>query len=395
MVVLLFILLVSIGIAGYHFSSKNLFAPYVLMPAIWSFILFFYLVADHGLFTINNKFPIHLLLWSVGFLSAAFLSEKLTPASVWHNRPHKPQPNEMLIRLYIVLFTIAVIVIGSKSLSLALQYGKLFFYLRAINIGYDDLALDFGLLSNFTVFGIIVFLIELDRYSDSNKWRVYFLLVLNVFFFVLTMSKTNFLAITISSLYVLHIKGKVNIKKIFLAAFIFGVFSIILQYVRRLENEEFDMMNFFSVYLASSSVAFDQITFPPTENFGENTFRIFYVFKNLLGSSVTPINTVLDFNYVGSITNTYTTMYPFYVDFKTTGVLIFSIITGWIYGFTSKKSITGSIVQRVQYAYFTAYIIMQFIGEFFFTNISFTLQLIIYAYLPFMFSNDEAAQTTS
>lgn len=365
------------------------------MPLVWAVILLFYLVIDHGLFSINNRLPLQLFLWSLGFIGSSFIIEKITPDSVWKTTNQKPQPNENLLKAYIILFIIAVVVIGFNTLNKALQYGKLFFYLRAINVGYDDMAIDFGIFNNLAILGIIVYLIELERFSSKNKWKVIFLLLLNVFFYGLTMSKTNFLALTVSSLYILYLKGHINVKKIAIAVLIFGVFSVILQYFRSLEKDNLDLVNFFSVYLVSSSVAFDQIAFPPTENFGENTFRLFYAITHAFGGSTPPIDTKLDFVYIGSVTNTYTTLYPFYVDFRTVGVLIFSILSGMIYGYISKKAITGSTVQQIQYAYFSCYIVMQFIGDFFFTNLSFTLQLILFAFLPYILSVDETKYATS
>lgn len=384
MVILLFILFLIMSIAGY-LSSRNLFAPYFLMAISWTVVLFLYLVVDHGMFDINSKFPLQLLVWGLCFFISSFVSEKLTASSAWEK--HVWNPNEKLLNLYTVLFTISVLIISYKTISLALQYGQIFFYLRVINVGYDDeLKLDFGLFNNFAILGIIVYLIELERYSAKNKGKVIFLLIMNLLFFLTTMAKINFLALTISSIFILYLKEKINIRKIFLVVLIFGVFAVILQYLRSLERNDIDILNFLSVYIVSGSVAFDQISFAPPEHFGENTFRLFYAIKHAFGSAVAPINTVLDFSYVGQYTNTYTTLYPFYLDFKTIGVMIFAILTGSIFGFISKKAITGGLPQTIQYAYFSVYIILQFIGDFFFTNFSFTLQLLFYAALPFMFS---------
>lgn len=81
-------------------------------------------------------------------------------------------------------------------------------------------------------------------------------------------------------------------------------------------------------------------------------------------------------------------MYPFYKDFGLFGLAFFSIIYGCIYGFLYKKTRTGSKQGLIIYAIFLTFLLVEFIGEMIFTNLSQTLQYVILTALPFIFSNE-------
>ena len=68
------------------------------------------------------------------------------------------------------------------------------------------------------------------------------------------------------------------------------------------------------------------------------------------------------------------------------GVLIFSVVYGFFYGYLYKKSRTGGKMQLILYAIFLTFVLMEFIGEFIFTNLSATIQYIFFAMVPFLFS---------
>ena len=82
-------------------------------------------------------------------------------------------------------------------------------------------------------------------------------------------------------------------------------------------------------------------------------------------------------------------MYPFYEDFGTPGVFLFSIIYGIFYGYLYKKSRTGGKLELILYAIFLTFVLMEFIGEFIFTNFSITIQYVFFASLPFLFSKQK------
>ena len=99
-----------------------------------------------------------------------------------------------------------------------------------------------------------------------------------------------------------------------------------------------------------------------------------------------PEDTILPFVGVPELTNTYTVLYPFYIDFGVFGVFFFSLCYGCAYGFLYKKTVTGGKMAEVIYAIGLCFIMLEFIGEFFFTNLSQEIQHIFFVVLPFLFA---------
>ena len=147
----------------------------------------------------------------------------------------------------------------------------------------------------------------------------------------------------------------------------------------------FKLKEFLAVYITSGSVAYDY--FIDTFNspaVGANTFRFFYAVARFLGNNVEVNQTILNYVDVPLPTNVYTVLYPFYMDFGWCGIIIFGILMGYCYGFIHAKIHSGESFFLVIYAIFSVYIIMQFMGEFIFTNLSITIQYLFYTLLPYI-----------
>ena len=54
-------------------------------------------------------------------------------------------------------------------------------------------------------------------------------------------------------------------------------------------------------------------------------------------------------------------------------------------GYLYKKSRTGGKLELILYAIFLTFVLMEFIGEFIFTNFSITIQYVFFAILTFSF----------
>ena len=109
------------------------------------------------------------------------------------------------------------------------------------------------------------------------------------------------------------------------------------------------------------------------------------------GGQTKPVDPILEFKRVevgefvfGS--NTYTTLYPFYKDFGETGVMVFAVILGLLFGYLFKTSEDNSDFALILYAILAGSIAMQFIGDTFFTVLSQNIQYLVAALLPFIIS---------
>lgn len=212
---------------------------------------------------------------------------------------------------------------------------------------------------------------------------------MNVLLAIVTMAKTTFLSIMFSSLYLCYVQGIVKKRHLIYGLAVFVAVSFIVQQLRAV-GEDIETTSFLALYLSSSMVAFDYFASPcSSQMFGMHTFRIFYAIGHAIGLTEAPADTVLEFVSIPDMTNTYTNMYPFYEDFGFAGVLVFSIVYGIFYGYLYKKSRTGGKLQLILYAIFLTFVLMEFIGEFLFTNMSATLQYVFFAALPFLLGKDK------
>jgi oligosaccharide repeat unit polymerase len=239
----------------------------------------------------------------------------------------------------------------------------------------------------YVIIWMVSYLIELYYFSNSNKRRVIILFTMYFFYAVISMSKTNFLSLFLSTILILYLKKTINTKHILIG--IVGIFLFLFgfQSIRNKSDNKSAIKNFITLYLLTNPPAFETITANSSKNPGENTFKFFYAVKNKLGLSETePVEQILPFVNVPKSTNTYSILYPAYKDYGNMGIIIFSIILGLLLGFVFKQAQERSILFIIIYSFLLPQIFMQFAGDMFLTNLSLNLKRIIIVLIPFIIS---------
>lgn len=176
-------------------------------------------------------------------------------------------------------------------------------------------------------------------------------------------------------------------KHILIGLSILLVFFFGLQSVRQTVKFSDVHEDFFVTYILSNMSAFDTLQPASAEHWGENTFRFIYAVAYKMGiSNIEPVETILKWIYKPVLTNTYSGMYPFFVDFGYWGVLIFSLILGSLYGWAFRKAQMGNNFHILLYAIFLNVIFMQYAAELLFTNLAGYFKLFIGLSIPFLFT---------
>ena len=97
-----------------------------------------------------------------------------------------------------------------------------------------------------------------------------------------------------------------------------------------------------------------------------------------------PISPILPWVYKPVITNTYTVLYPFFLDFGFTGIVVFALLLGagigWIYAHHRK----GEEIFTLLYAYFCVLLVTQYNGEAFFTNLAGHIKFVLLLLIPYI-----------
>lgn len=384
--VLIFALLLT-GIGFY--LSRDIFSPYVAVPGVWSIAILIFYILPNTFYPIVNEFPYALTIWLTGFFVAAVAMEHYTPPASAASVAR--QPNRKILYAYVVITCLSIPIVCGTILYQALTEDpeNIFRYMRIMNTGLDENIEmpKLGILIYFISLAFVMMFFSLLYFK--SKWVIFIVIFMNVLLAVVTMAKTTFLSIMFSSLYLCFVQKAIKIRHLAYGLMAFVGISFVVQSLRAV-GEDIETTNFLALYLSSSMVAFDYFAVPcSSQLFGMHTFRIFYAIGNALGLTEAPADTVLEFVSIPDMTNTYTNMYPFYEDFGLTGVFIFSIVYGFFYGYLYKKSRTGGKQQLILYAIFLTFVLMEFIGEFIFTNMSLTLQYVFFAFLPFLFGKKE------
>lgn len=390
MIYLAFIILLFLFFLGWT-VSKDIFAPFVIVPAIWCFILFLYFTLSHELYPLLYRFPSMLILWVVPFFFSSVYSYYKTSDASFQSTQR--QPNLAVIKCYTIITIILIPTISVITLVTAIMNNpaNIFLYIRMMNTGSDEMIErpDFGIFTYFVSLAFIVLLFLL-QYSKNRK-LIALIIFLNLLLGFVTMAKITFLTVLFSSLYVLYLRKVVKMRHLLYGGLAFFAFSFVLQSVRgATSSDNIEIVNssdFLVTYLLTSMSAFEYFVEPASAySFGENTFRFFYAIANSLGFDTAPIRTILDFVFVPLETNTYTILYPFYKDFGALGVFLFSILYGGAFGFLYRKAVTGSSVYIMIYTLFLSALVLQFLAETIITNLSLYIQQTIFIVLPFILS---------
>lgn len=383
MIYLLIVYCIVILIIGLGCSKNNLFSPSVMTSSIWLGCLLLFVCLKHPLPELKSTFILSNFIWISGLCISSLVVQSATFPNQNLNEPNKLIQNILLI-LSIIYFPSllefaqrAVLTGGTGSWAMNLRLAAL------------------GKLSGFkepyggieVIIWQVSFLLELLQFKKKTWWRLALISFIYLSFGFFTMAKVIFMNFFLFSCCVLYFKKVIKMKHILIGLSILLVFFFGLQSVRQAVKFSDVHEDFFVTYILSNMSAFDTLQPASAEHWGENTFRFIYAVAYKMGiSNIEPVETILKWIYKPVLTNTYSGMYPFFVDFGYWGVLIFSLILGSLYGWAFRKAQMGNNFHILLYAIFLNVIFMQYAAELLFTNLAGYFKLFIGLSIPFLFT---------
>lgn len=366
------------------FARRRWYAPSVLASGVWLVSLLAYSWIDHGLHPLTNETCSMITYWLALFCIPCWCVQSVYIKPIFKDIRTSVTARD--IYYYLSLFTLPLLVF-SVLLVVARSGGNPFSALRDANVAEDNGIRTTGF---FVIFWMVSYIMELQVMSKKNLGRVVLLFLVNLFYAFISMGKMNFMILFLASAIILTRR---KILKLWHLA-IGGVVMIFLFVgIQTIRGSYTTPKKFAALYLTSSLGNLNTNLKPESaEHWGENTFRLFYALKSALdGGHTKPVDPILEFKRVevgefvfGS--NTYTALYPFYKDFGKTGVMVFAVILGLLFGYLFKTSEDNSDFALVLYAILAGSIVMQFIGDTFFTVLSQNIQYLVAALLPFIIS---------
>jgi len=368
-------------------SKYRIFSPSVITSGIWLVVLLLYTFLGSHLNPLTDKFLTAINIWVTLFCVSSLFIQALSLS-----RNNRIEPSQLARNIFfyaslvtfplLILHAYEIVKLGTSSNWMADLRSAAVGGIKGINI--ED--------SNpfYVVIWLISYFIELFYFSKENRKRVAVLFFMYFLFGFITMAKLHFLILILGSLYILYYKKSIKLKHLLLGMVLLSVIFYGIQLLRAKDNVNKPGDSMIELYLLSPSPAFETVKPASTSKFGENVFRIVYAIEYKLGfTDKEPVDTLLNFVYVGVGTNTYTVLYPFYKDFGVVGVGLFAVFLGLILGYIYNKAEDGDVFFIIIYAFFLTEIIMQYGAEMFFTNLSLNLKRIIIALLPFLISRYE------
>lgn len=380
MIVVILLVFLILLIGNLAVSKNNIFSPGVLTTTIWLFCLSLFMILKHNLPPLSNQFLLSISVWV--FLYGFF---SMSMQSVRFKTTFNYQPSKFVMDLYFLF-------------SVCAYPFLLYFIYRAIisgPTGYWAMDLRLAALGKtkyftqmYSGYHIIIwqasYLIELFYFSKKNRYRVFLLAFFLLSYALITMSKFSFLDFFIKTVFILYWTKKIKLKHILIGILCLFAFFVILQSIRSSVSIA-SKNDFVVLYLLSSMSAFDTLHPFSALHFGENTFRGIYTILYKTGfSQVQPPSVLLPFIKKPIETNTYTGMYPFFVDFGYYGVAILASFFGIFLGWLFKKAQLGSNMFTLLYAFLVSIVIFQYVGDIFFTYLPGQIETIIVLLIPFL-----------
>lgn len=383
MIILITISVLLLLLSGI-FSRRRWYAPTNLMLGVWLVSLVSYAYFDQGLHPLKSNIVWALALWLIVFCAGAWLIQSLYIKPIFDKVESSVPVRDILY--YFTLGSIPVMILWVIWI-VARGDANVFSALRDANVTgvYGVRTASF-----FVLIWMVSYIVELLVISRHNIWRVLVLFLANLFYAVVSMGKMNFMILFLATAIIMSSRGLLKFKHLLVAFACLLTSFVAIQMVR---GSYTNPRHFTALYLTSSLANLDQNVQPSSsEQVGENTGRFFYALRSALdGGRTEVVNPILDFQwaYVGNLkyySNTYTALYPFYKDFGWMGVVGFAWILGVIFGYLFKSAEDGSHLALVMYAILAGTIVMQFIGDTFFTILSQNIQYFIVALIPFVIS---------
>ncbi|CAM3673175.1 O-antigen polymerase [Flavobacterium chungbukense] len=398
MILLTAIFLLLLAFLGY-LRKKSFIAPTFLSPLSWGIVLFLYGTLDHGMNNLSNEVLVVILIWNLSLLIGAwFFSEvSLSFSILKEESAGKAIFNKSIRNLYYwisVLGSFPLLLIAYKQ-GTTLGQGSFFFNLRLANTGIVETEYNYGIWQYVFTFAFVSFLIELFTYQKGeNKKRIVILIIINLLLSLITMAKSSFFFLFLSVLFSIMFRRKIPIRNLFIVfSILIGILSL-LQLLRA-GDESNVISSMFYTYIFGGIPALDQLVKGEmySVQWGQMTMRFFRLFYGYLGGEPLSPNGMIFANdvtekgyiYVPFPTNVFTVIGPFWLDFGYKGIAIFSFIIGSISGYLYRLALKKRLWAVISYSFFACTLVLQFFGEYVFTNLSYTIQIIALTLFAFKF----------
>lgn len=353
-------------------NRLSLYSPLFISGGIWLVVFGSGLAFGGGFFPLTER---AFIMWTIWFLTSGaiyfFLSTR---------RSNGPLPE---VRALPYDYTFFLVVLNAWLAYKVWAVGnggpsQFFFNLRLSSnqVGnYESL----GLVGRFYPLIYALFLFEIVNSRPANRRLRVLLWCWMMLFAFGSMGKLSLLTPVLAWAVIRGLRGFLPIRKLVgVGAALFGV-MVLTQLARTIAGESIRLEMFLSLYTYSPIVALGYMKDAVNAPFGAHVFRFLYAVQHDILGGVEPVRVIQDYVAIPHLTNVYTVMQPFALDFGLMGIVFGATVYGFFFGILYFRAVGNRQLATVVYAGLSVILAGQFIGEFLFTMFSGHLQFIIAA----------------
>lgn len=355
--------------------TKDFFHPSTIVCLEWLLIVGLYLFTNHGLFKLSNKTYSIIFLWVTLFSFVAYFFSKknfyikpkyriIQANQDFIKKLYSPLliANIFLIFAIIMAYGFSFSAIRIRMLKYVPIYVKLLFYINTFSYAY---------------FAVICF----SKEFSVIKIFIFALFIIITSFF--KVNKTTFISFFLLILFVLKERKILNIRNFLL---LLCTTSLLLYSIMSLRGDkgtfiDFSLWKYLAIYLLSPLTAFNEVVQQkitiPEHLFGSYCFnflhKIFALFTDEKIEIFGPwVNVPLP-------TNVFTVFAPAYIDLGFFGIILLSLIQGYVWGFIYGFVKRNFLIFKVIYGTLLYYLGLQFFSDYFSYSFSVFIQYIVFS----------------
>ena len=370
----------------------DLFSPWMITTLVWLAILILFQFSGNLLYPLQSRFYTCVIIWVLLMSATSIITYYAFPSAKELCQSENDidiardiHVNELFYMMFFTISMVCTPLYVYNIYKVISMFGTqdIFFNLRIFaSAGEKDMLQT--LLIYVNAINQALFIIEMWRYPNGNKWRFIAIILASFMCAVAIMEKGALFFMLTVSLFILYEKGHIKIRTIILWGIILLFTFHGINQMRTSENtvRESTFLDFFNVYVMSPSVAFERVQEKLTEQYGSRSFAFFYAVITRLGLGQFVVEPKLqEFSQVPMFTNVYTVFQPFFEDFGYKGIAFFStvygVFTGWLY----RQCRNGGAISKCMYAYIVEILVLQFYQE----NLILSLSMLVQYLFVFFF----------
>ncbi len=388
----LIILLALMAVSFLLLKIGDLFSPWMITTLVWLAILILFQFSGNLLYPLQSRFYTCVIIWVLLMSATSIITYYAFPSAKELCQSENDidiardiHVNELFYMMFFTISMVCTPLYVYNIYKVISMFGTqdIFFNLRIFaSAGEKDMLQT--LLIYVNAINQALFIIEMWRYPNGNKWRFIAIILASFMCAVAIMEKGALFFMLTVSLFILYEKGHIKIRTIILWGIILLFTFHGINQMRTSENtvRESTFLDFFNVYVMSPSVAFERVQEKLTEQYGSRSFAFFYAVITRLGLGQFVVEPKLqEFSQVPMFTNVYTVFQPFFEDFGYKGIAFFStvygVFTGWLY----RQCRNGGAISKCMYAYIVEILVLQFYQE----NLILSLSMLVQYLFVFFF----------